>query len=78
MSVSPGGTSATPASPAYDHWCQNGCGRPADTVVVELTSSSVDIMCRTCVTLMFVAIFRQLVEQGALDATDGVAPDAVT
>lgn len=78
MSASPDGTSAGPDSPAYDHGCQNGCGRALDTIVVELTSGSADFLCRTCAVLMFVAIFRQLVEQGALDAADGMAPDAVT
>lgn len=74
MSVSPDGTSATPASPVYDHECQNGCGRPADTVLVELTSSSVDIQCRTCTMLMFVAVFRTMVESGEIPAGDEVAP----
>jgi hypothetical protein len=74
MSVSPDGGSATPASPAYDHGCQNGCGRPADTIVVNLTSSDCDILCRTCAMLMFVAVFRQLAETGRLDGAGEVAP----
>lgn len=67
MSASPDGTSATPASPTYDHSCQNGCGRPLDTIVVNLTSGDADFLCRTCAMMMMVAAFRQLVETGAIE-----------
>jgi hypothetical protein len=74
MSASPGGPSDGQASPQYDHGCQNGCGRPADTIIVNLTASDCDILCRTCAMLMFVAVFRQLAETGQLDAGGQLAP----
>lgn len=74
MSVSPDGGSATPASPEYDHACQNQCGRVADTIVVNLTTSDCDILCRTCAMLMFVAVFRQLIESGELADPAEVTP----
>lgn len=73
MPVSPGGTSATPDSPEYDHFCQTGCGQVADTIVVNLSTSDCDIQCRTCTVMMFVAVFRQLVESGQLDGLGEVA-----
>ena len=73
MSASPGGASATPASPEYDHKCQNGDGRTADTIIVNLTTSDCDILCRTCAVMMFVAVFRQLAESGALDDPEHLA-----
>lgn len=74
MSVSPAGGSATPASPQYDHACQNGCGRALDTIIVELTSGSADFLCRTCAVMMMVAVFRQLVESGQLADAGELAP----
>jgi hypothetical protein len=73
MSASPDGASATPDNPAYDHQCQNGCGRPADTIIVNLTASDMDILCRTCTIMMFVAVFRQLVESGQLETGEPAA-----
>lgn len=73
MSVSPDGPSATPASPSYDHMCQNGCGRPADLVLVELTSSTTDILCRTCTMGMWVAIAAKLTADMGEDAAEGLA-----
>jgi hypothetical protein len=74
MSAFPDGQSGGPASPSYSHECQNECGRPADTIIVNLTSSDCDILCRTCAVMMFVAVFRQLAETGQLDAAEDVAP----
>lgn len=70
MSLSNDGSPAGPAPHETDHACQNGCGNLADTVLVNLTDSSVDIQCHTCLMMMMVAAFRQLAEQlpdGPLD-----------
>lgn len=67
MSSSHDGSPAGPVPLATDHACQNGCGNLADTVLVNLTDSSVDIQCHTCLMMMMVAAFRQLAEQMPAD-----------
>jgi hypothetical protein len=74
MSSSPGSSPVPPAALETDHLCQNGCGNLADTVLVNLTDSSTDIQCHTCLMMMMVAAFRQLAESELAEPAPQVAP----
>ena len=53
------------------HHCEDGCGRLADVVIVDLNESTVNILCSVCHMGMMMAVVRQTVENAAEEATDG-------
>ena len=53
------------------HQCEDGCGRYADVVIVDLNESTVNILCSVCHMGMMMAVVRQTVENAAEQAADG-------